>query len=93
MELEVISYSNDGRFHNCRDAQGATHRVDLIVDGSLPDTFAENPALLNGKSVEIGFLAPYIEIANDGVRVVEDDDEVFDPTDPASRMYDNEVIE
>lgn len=71
MKLDVISYNEAANYHNCRDEDGYAHKVDLIVDGSLGDQFVENPKLLNGKSVEVGFLAPYIEIANDGVRLVD----------------------
>lgn len=71
MRLEVISYNSIGNYHDCLGSDGSRHKVDLIVEGSLPQDFVDNPRALNGKCVEIGFLAPYIEIANDGVRVIE----------------------
>jgi hypothetical protein len=53
----------------CEDIYGKSHTVDLFRDGSLPE--GTKPEDLIGKTVEVGFLSPYIEIANDGVKILD----------------------
>jgi hypothetical protein len=51
----------------CEDEPSKKHTVGLFLDGSLPEEV--KPEDLIRKTVEVGFLSPHIEIANDGVRI------------------------
>ena len=82
MKLDVISYNAPGKYHDCRDTSGDVRRVDLILDWSLPDKTRKEPELLVGKSVEVGYIRPFIlcppgqqYIANGGVRIIEETEE------------------
>lgn len=65
MRLTVKQYNEDQAYHECQDDEGRTYRVDLIVDGTLPDDMAQNPEQLVGRTVQVGWLSPFIEIAQE----------------------------
>lgn len=68
--LKVMRYEEVERCHLCIDAEGNHHRVDLFVDGSLRQQgYATNESVV-GLTVRVGYLTPYVSIANDGVEIV-----------------------
>jgi hypothetical protein len=66
--VKVISWSQVHDYHECQSEDGKKHRIDLMVDGSFPDT---EPQDLVGKSVDFRYMYPYISIAHD-VRIVDE---------------------
>jgi len=69
MKLKVKSYSAAEYYHLCVDENGNSHRIDLFVNGDLPKGL-DNLDLV-GKTVEVDYTSPYIEIGY-GVTIVED---------------------
>jgi len=70
MRLKVHAVVEDGPDVYCSDEQGESHRVDFLVDGSLPEgTTAQD---LVDKTIEVESLTPYVEIAN-GCCIVPDE--------------------
>lgn len=49
-------------YHRCVDEEGREHKVDLMIDGTLPE-FQDNPEKLVGLTVETFGLTPYVTIA------------------------------
>ncbi len=72
MLLHVREYNLDQDYHVCRDEQGDTHRVDLMVDGGFCGTDI-TPRDLVGLTVEYEYLYPHVEIAH-GVRIHKEGD-------------------
>lgn len=68
MKLTICKYHVSGMFHDCKDESGQSHRVDIMVDGTLTQ-FNDDPTKLEGKVVEVEWLSPYIEVAG-GVTLV-----------------------
>lgn len=52
---------NNERDLECFDENGKKHYVDFIVDGSLPENISAEDLI--GKTIEVEYLTPYIEIA------------------------------
>lgn len=63
MKLRVISYDHNTGCHYCEAPDGSRIPIDLIVDGSLPDEWANNPESLNGCFVRVAYIHPYSFIA------------------------------
>lgn len=67
MKLKVENYYD---FHPadtylCRDEEGRTHYVDLLVDGTFSEILSiEDRKTLIGKTVEVDYLSPFVEIAS-----------------------------
>ena len=62
MILKVIKdVDHPHNYHTCEDESGRLHRVDLLVNGDLPEE--TTPEDLVGKTVTVDYLAPYITIA------------------------------
>tara|TARA_Y100000310_G_scaffold306225_1_gene347139 strand:+ start:493 stop:645 length:153 start_codon:yes stop_codon:yes gene_type:complete len=41
MRLTVIRYNEGQNYHECLDEDSQTRRVDLLVDGSLPQKYVD----------------------------------------------------
>lgn len=65
MKLIVGSYNQAQDYHECKDDDGHTHRVDLTTDNNK---VGSNESLI-GKVVEVESLTPYIEIGH-GVKIL-----------------------
>jgi hypothetical protein len=67
MKLKVIAYNELSNYHECRDEQGNFHRVDLFVDGTLPEGITRE--FIIGRAVEVEFLSAFEEIGH-GVKIL-----------------------
>lgn len=47
----------------CVDEEGRTHRVNIFVDGGLPENITTDELI--GRTIECRSLSPFLEIAND----------------------------
>ena len=61
----VLGQGGNERDFMCKGSDGLLYRIDLITDGSLPRKFIDNPPLLVGKSITIGWSTTYVSIANE----------------------------
>lgn len=64
MRVKVMRYNPAPLdYHDVIDTLGNKRRVDMMVDGAFPPGIKAEDIV--GKTYEVGFLSPYIEIAND----------------------------
>jgi len=64
MKAKVIQYVEHEAHHLCRfEGKCFDSRIDLLVSGCFPKE--TTPESLVGKTIEIGWLHPYVEIAED----------------------------
>ena len=61
MKLRVVGYDNLGEYHVCFDEDDNKLRVDLLVDGYIPNDV--NPMHLIGMEFDVEYTFPYISIA------------------------------
>lgn len=73
MKLKVIQYANPpADYHICRDEEGKTIRIDLMVDGALGGKYPDiAPQDIVGKTVTISWAHAHIMIGHD-VEILEE---------------------
>jgi len=74
MIFKVEKWSESLQCYECLDEKGNFCRIDLLIDGSLVDSFSlrkVNPQDLIGKTVEVGWVHAYIMIAHN-VKIIEE---------------------
>lgn len=69
MKLKILRFDANELAHICSDEEGKEHRVDILVDGGI-DTAKHSDEALIGRTVEVSFLTPFVEIAHD-VRLID----------------------
>lgn len=63
MKFKIKSYDSIQMIHHAEDESGKDRLIDFFVDGSLDRRFTK-PESIIGKTVEVEWLHPYQEIAN-----------------------------
>jgi hypothetical protein len=71
LKLKVIGWDPVGEVHICQDEKGKERRVDLEV-GARGDGLPLKRKDLIGKTVEVEYVFPYIELAMDPIEIVEE---------------------